>query len=51
MAREATAIKAGPAMNLIAIASTASRTPHAIILVRDAINRPIRMQMKLGDQV
>jgi len=38
---EATAIRAGPTMNFIAMATIAIRIPHAIMLGRDAINRPV----------
>jgi hypothetical protein len=38
---EATAIRAGPTMNFIAMATIAIGIPHAIMLGRDAINRPV----------
>jgi hypothetical protein len=40
-AKEATAIRAGPTMNFIAMATTAIRIPHDIMLGRNAINRPV----------
>ncbi|KAL3567950.1 hypothetical protein D5086_030601 [Populus alba] len=40
-AKEATAIRAGPATNFIAMATTAIRIPHDIMLGRNAINRPV----------
>lgn len=42
--REDTAIKAGPKMNFIAMAKIATRVPHAIILVLDAMKRPIQIK-------
>ena len=40
-AKEATAIRAGPAMNFIAMVTAAIRIPHAIMLGRDAMNKPV----------
>lgn len=36
------AIRAGPTTNFIAMANTAIRVPHAIMLARDAMKRPVR---------
>ena len=42
VAVEDAAIKAGPSRNFIPMAKIAIRVPHAIMLGRDAIKRPVK---------
>lgn len=42
VAVEDTAIRAGPIRNFIAMATNAIRVPHAIMLTRDAMKRPVK---------